>query len=236
MTAEWVRVDLDVVEKYGADAAVVLGLIAYRCNLTGEWTAAVDDVVAETRLTTHRVRTALRSLRESGAVESHRADRFQPTLTWRVSPGHTVNQESLITSLRNPSLPETQESCITSTTEEQELPLVVPSPTTPSKKASRATRLPAGFGPSPAHWALAAQLGVDLTHEGPQFVDHHTAKGSTFKDWDAALRTWIRNAARYAAQRAGTEPGEPRSTWAGDSGPVSLPAPKTDPFAARSGW
>lgn len=125
MTAEWVRVDLDAVEKYGADAAVVLGLIAYRCNLTGEWAASLTDLTTEARLTEHRVRTALRVLRDAGAVHSRRADRFHPTLTWSVSAGHAVNADSSITRISNPPSPEMGNSSITSYTEVEE-PLVVP--------------------------------------------------------------------------------------------------------------
>lgn len=33
---------------------------------------------------------------------------------------------------------------------------------------------------------------MNLARLLPQFIDHHTAKGSTFKDWHAALNTWIR--------------------------------------------
>jgi hypothetical protein len=65
---------------------------------------------------------------------------------------------------------------------------------TPTK---RARQLPDDFRPSDAHQALAAELRVDVRAEWPGFVDHHRAKGSTMKDWDAALNTWIRNAAKF---------------------------------------
>lgn len=72
--------------------------------------------------------------------------------------------------------------------------VAAPRPTQPKK----AHQLPETFRPSQAHVALAAGLGVNLRAEWPQFVDHHRARGSAFKDWDAALRTWVRNAARFA--------------------------------------
>lgn len=203
MSAEWVRVDLADVEKYGADAAVVLGLIAYRCAPTGEWQATLSELTDETRLTAHRVRGALRVLRDTGAVTSHRADRFHPTLTWGVSAGHAVNADSVITRLGVPSLPESADSVITSIQEPlEELPPLVPPVPATAKVRKRAHRLPDDFRPDPAHWTLAQSLGVDLRAEGPKFVDYHTAKGSTMKDWPAALRTWIRNAASYAARDA----------------------------------
>lgn len=62
----------------------------------------------------------------------------------------------------------------------------------------RAKQLPDNFQPTDAHRQLATELGVQLTIELPKFTDYHRAKGSTMKDWDAALRTWLRNAAQFA--------------------------------------
>lgn len=39
---------------------------------------------------------------------------------------------------------------------------------------------------------------LDIRAEVEAFNDHHRAKGSTFKDWDAAFRTWCRNASRWS--------------------------------------
>jgi uncharacterized protein YdaU (DUF1376 family) len=61
----------------------------------------------------------------------------------------------------------------------------------------RAKQLPVEFAPTEAHTKLANDLGINLTTELQQFKDHHQAKGNTMKDWDAALRTWIRNSARF---------------------------------------
>jgi len=69
------------------------------------------------------------------------------------------------------------------------------------KPAKRATQLPSDFTPGEKHVELAAEMGVDLRAEWPKFCDHHTAKGSTFKDWDAALRNWIRGANRFGNVR-----------------------------------
>ena len=30
-----------------------------------------------------------------------------------------------------------------------------------------------------------------------RFLDHHISKGSQYKDWDAAFRTWMRNAIEW---------------------------------------
>ena len=39
-----------------------------------------------------------------------------------------------------------------------------------------------------------------LDDEVTAFIDHHTSKGSTFKNWDAAFRTWCRNANKWSPQ------------------------------------
>lgn len=66
-----------------------------------------------------------------------------------------------------------------------------------ASKPKRATARPSDFRPSQAHVDLAAELGVDVVAEWQQFCDHHDAKGSTYKDWAAALRTWLRNAKKF---------------------------------------
>ena len=64
-------------------------------------------------------------------------------------------------------------------------------------KAKRAAQLPEDFEPNETNKRLAEELGVSLITEFPQFCDHHRAKGSTMKDWHAAMNTWIRNAHRF---------------------------------------
>ena len=38
---------------------------------------------------------------------------------------------------------------------------------------------------------------LNIASEVEGFLDHHTAKGSTFKDFNAAFRTWCRNAVKF---------------------------------------
>ena len=66
-----------------------------------------------------------------------------------------------------------------------------------AKKKVRATALPADFAPNDSHIALAAELDIPINAELAKFRDYHTAKGSTFKSWDAAFRNWLRNAAEF---------------------------------------
>ena len=46
-------------------------------------------------------------------------------------------------------------------------------------------------------WATEKAVGVDLDRETERFLDHHRAKGSAFKDWTAAWRTWMSRAQGY---------------------------------------
>lgn len=62
---------------------------------------------------------------------------------------------------------------------------------------ARKTQLPDDFAPNAGHQSLANELGVDLAKEFPQFRDHHQAKGTTMLRWDLALRTWLRNSAKW---------------------------------------
>jgi len=63
--------------------------------------------------------------------------------------------------------------------------------------------------------------GLDFDETLEAFIDHHTAKGSTFKDWDAAVRTWWRNAKKWSEPKTvihrqetrGTAEGPGRRDW-----------------------
>ncbi|WP_027853830.1 replication protein [Marinobacterium litorale] len=83
-----------------------------------------------------------------------------------------------------------------------------------AKAQSRASQLPDNFTPNGKHRELASKLGVDLAGEFEQFCDHHLAKGSKFKDWDAALRTWLRNAGKWSKSA-------PRKTYENPNDPLA---------------
>lgn len=82
----------------------------------------------------------------------------------------------------------------------------------PKATSARATILPSDFMPNETAEQLAREFGLDLAGEQAAFEDHHAAKGTTFKDWQAGFRTWLRNsskfrqAARPAGQRAAVAP------------------------------
>lgn len=74
-----------------------------------------------------------------------------------------------------------------------------PSPLPKEKnRAQKSSTFPEGYQPKESHKELAASLGINLRESFPAFRDFHTSKGNTFKDWDAALRTWLRNERKFS--------------------------------------
>jgi hypothetical protein len=73
---------------------------------------------------------------------------------------------------------------------------VVPDGTTKAAP-KRATQIPADWTPKDDHLTIAIEYGLDPAFELRKFRDHHEAKGSTMKSWDAAFRTWLNNAKTY---------------------------------------
>jgi hypothetical protein len=81
-----------------------------------------------------------------------------------------------------------------------------------SQRARRLRMAPSVGVPTPfpddagLNWAgeafRVAMTALDPAEEAERFRDHHTAKGSRFVDWNAAWRTWVRNAVRFAQERS----------------------------------
>jgi hypothetical protein len=71
-----------------------------------------------------------------------------------------------------------------------------------SKETKRAIALPATFAVTDEMRKWATENGLTAPDDLiDSFRDYHLAKGSTYKDWTAAFRTWIRNDKRFASSR-----------------------------------
>jgi hypothetical protein len=95
----------------------------------------------------------------------------------------------------------------------------------PRAKAKRATRLAADWSPRDEERISAEGSGLTCDREVDAFRDHHSAKGSTMADWDAAFRTWLRNAVKFgrgAQQSIKTGRIEPKTAEAYADGEVAL--------------
>lgn len=64
----------------------------------------------------------------------------------------------------------------------------------------KASVYPDGFAFDERAEALAKSYGLNPHKELAAFRDHHAAKGSLFKDWQAAFRNWLRNSVKFAAK------------------------------------
>lgn len=116
-----------------------------------------------------------------------------------------------------------------------------------TKPARRATAYPEGFAPNEGHQALAKELGLPLEAEMAKFRDHHTAKGTVFKDWDAALRTWLRNSVTFRRPGQQVQGSTPHAAgvaigdwWRTDAGVLAkgkeLGLEVSDELRAKAGW
>lgn len=77
-------------------------------------------------------------------------------------------------------------------------------PDNSEKPTKRAKQLPEDFKPNDTGTAYANERGVTLDVELVSFKNFHTAKGTTYKDWQAAWRTWCDKAVEFG--RAGRKP------------------------------
>ncbi|OZA17972.1 MAG: hypothetical protein B7Y02_02025 [Rhodobacterales bacterium 17-64-5] len=93
----------------------------------------------------------------------------------------------------------------------EEDPLVVPRLEKHPK--SRGSPLPEGWVPSLKNLSDAQDQNFseeEIQHESRQFKDYHMARGSIFKDWDAAWRNWLGNARKFGRRGlAGKTPSGP---------------------------
>ena len=74
----------------------------------------------------------------------------------------------------------------------------------PRPKPKRVVSLPEDWVPAEMNLADAYKRGFsdkEINHEAERFRDHHLARGTAFKDWDAAWRTWLSNARKFAGNR-----------------------------------
>lgn len=79
-----------------------------------------------------------------------------------------------------------------------------PAKVTPIGKSKRATKVPVHFDLDAEHYDAAESLGFttqQTVDETARFLDWHRSKGSTFVDWQAAWRNWMRKAKEISATR-----------------------------------
>lgn len=93
-------------------------------------------------------------------------------------------------------------------------PSLVPSGT--NSRAKRATQLPPEWKPNETHLQIAREYGLDPAYELRAFKDRNEAKGTTYKNWDAAFRTWLNQAKTFRGGQGKATPVERKNGFAGD--------------------
>jgi len=81
-------------------------------------------------------------------------------------------------------------------------------------KSTRKTQLQRGWKPSPAGYDYARQNapGMNIPIELEKFEDYNLQQNRTTADWDAAWRTWVRNAVKFDPSLA-TPPPPPKKQF-----------------------
>lgn len=79
--------------------------------------------------------------------------------------------------------------------------------TEPKKKQKKRTKLPDSWVPNDTHRRIATEEGVNVEREVIGFRDHAQATGRVMLDWDAAFRTWLRNARQFSKGHYGKQGG-----------------------------
>lgn len=83
----------------------------------------------------------------------------------------------------------------------------------------RASVFPVDWSPRSEERAKAVKSGLNCDAEAEHFRDFHSAKGSRMLDWNAAFRTWLSNAVKFARGGNGQVPKVVRQSTVEDDEP-----------------
>ena len=156
--------------------------------------------------------------RHCGKTAKERANGAKRAASFRSNAGSNADT---VTDCVADALPrEDKREELTTSSLRSDVVSALPADVYPQRKTSgtpkRATQLPDDFEPDDTAASLAAELGVSLAAELPEFRDYHAARGKPMKDWQAALRTWLRNAKQFAKPTAKQTESDRRAAWLAD--------------------
>jgi hypothetical protein len=118
-----------------------------------------------------------------------------------ISKGFFVDASGVLADCKQLAIPETETETETEREGEGEAKAKKP-----KKVEKLETQVPDDFVANATAINLAKELNVSLSDEFPKFIDFHKAKGNVYKDWDAALRTWIRNSINFRKPNVSNKP------------------------------
>lgn len=77
---------------------------------------------------------------------------------------------------------------------------------TQTQTSKKGRALPSDFELDGTRSAYANGLGLYASGEFAQFRDYHLARGTVYRDWDAAWRTWCRKAVQFGSKPPPADP------------------------------
>lgn len=187
-----------------SEKLLLLILADYYNDAQGCAWPSIPLLAAEAMLKVRRTQQLMRSIERKGVIiteQTAREDGGQGVNFYRF-PELAKSARPPVQSLHPPGAishaPPVQSRVLSPYIEQE----VKPEGRTRGKSAT--TQPPFVVTPEMKKWA-AKYPAVDLELETENFLDHHLSKGSKFKDWPAAWRTWIRNSATKFAPKNGSQ-------------------------------
>lgn len=197
----------------GSTMRFVLIALADNANDDGECWPSVATVARKTGLCERAVRQALRQLEVGGWLKTKigggrgGANRYVINPAQN-APGTTCppapNSPPPRHDVPPPPAPHAPEPSLNHQFEPSLFGEVTPKP----KRRRPECELPQGWVPNERNISDAQDKGFsakDIEDEADRFRNHHAAKGSRFRDWNAAWRTWIGNAVKFRGKGFGSD-------------------------------
>lgn len=183
---------------------------------------SVATIAAKARMSERNARRVIRILEDDGWLQTNVNRGRNRTSTYRINtdkitgqdnrtkwPGGQNEPENRTKDAGKPDIAVSPEPSGTIIEPSEEPPCVPPSP---KSRRRPEVPIPANWTPSDRNLsdAVARQFSAkEIQDEADRFRDHHIARDTRFRDWDAAWRTWLGNARRFG----------PRSGVAGQAAP-----------------
>jgi DNA-binding transcriptional MocR family regulator len=187
---EWV-LDADLSDKAIRLYAV---LARYADHRTHEAFPSRETLAQRMRCSARSVDRAALELIASGVITKRQRHNSSLVYTLRVSRGVDMGVQGGLSPVSR-GVDKDGDLTITTELEPEELDLGKRS------KSARAQQLPGEWKPEALDDFSNKYPGLDFRDEVDAFKNYHLAKGSVMKDWDAAFRTWLRNAKRWNSPR-----------------------------------
>jgi len=176
-------------------------LARYADNITHQAFPARATLAQRLQCSEKTVDRAVEDLVAHGAIQKQSRGRYASALytVMTAAPGETqmsTEQTEMSSEQTDLSFRSDKNDHLTRTTELEPDNYI-------EKKSKKATSIPDRFALSDSlrEAMMGRHPSLDLDEQVDAFVDFHTAKGSVFKSWDAAFRTWCRNAVKFAEPR-----------------------------------